>query len=90
LISESWPVEQCSPITKPSWISFSISPLSSTPGGCGAGIGWTGWHCPAPLPELAKSAAQVEGWVSRTVEAATTPSSWFSVTTLLPWSVPPP
>jgi hypothetical protein len=63
---------------------------SDTSGGCGAGMGWTGWHCPAPLPELAKSAAQVEGWVRCTVEAATTPSCWFSVTTLLPWSVPPP
>jgi hypothetical protein len=51
-------------------------------------MGLTVAHCPEPLPELAKSAAQVEGWVSRTVDAAMTPSCRFSWTVLLPCSVP--
>ena len=63
---------------------------SGTSGGCGEGMGLTGVHCPAPLPEFAKSAAHVDDCPVRfTVEPATTPSCWFSATVLLPCSVPP-
>jgi len=52
-------------------------------------MGCTVAHCPEPFPELAKSAAHIEGWLRCTVEPATTPSCWFSSTVLLPCSVPP-
>jgi hypothetical protein len=71
-------------------LQTSESSTSGTSGGWGGGIGCTVPHCPLPLlPTPPKSAAHVEGWVRWTVEAATTPSCWFSWTVLLPCSVPP-